>query len=536
MFKKILHKLTTTVTGGAIIIGFASIISRIIGLVRDNLFAKFYGASATLDVYNAAFKIPDFIFNIIVAGALSASFIPVFLEIWQKKSKDEAWKTANSVLNILLGCLLILVAMGYLFAPFISQHILMPTRSAEQQVLTAQFMRVMIFSVLFFGFSNIFSGILNSFRRFLAYSLAPIFYNGGIIFGLVYLTKIFGPIGLGYGVVLGAALHFLIQLPAALKTGWRWRPVLNFSFEGVKKILKLMPPRSLALGIVQINLVIITALALRLQEGSLTVWTWADNLQNFPINVLGVSLAMSAFPVFSRAFASKDFIQFKESFSVNFRRVLFLIIPVSIITLLLRAQIVRLILGSFGGGKFDWDATILVAQTLGFFSISMFAQASIPMLARSFFAQQDTKTPVIISSIAMILNASLAFFLSQWLGIYGLALGFSIANLLNMLMLLATLRVKFGDLDDERIVNSVWKIILASLVMGLVIHGIKYIIAPLVDMHTFIGILIQSVASLCAGVFIYLVIAIYFKFAEVDIIHEWLLKAKSQILNGNGQK
>ena len=534
MLAKLTRKLSSTITGGAIIIATASVISRCIGLARDNLFAKIIGAGATLDVYNAAFKIPDLLFNILVLGALSASFIPVFLEIWEKKDKQQAWRVANSVLNLLLLSLVVLVVIAYFCAPFISSHILMAERSIEQQEMTAQFMRIMLISILFFGASNVFSGILNSFRRFLAYALAPIFYNLGIIIGIVYLSKIYGPIGLAYGVVLGAGLHLLIQLPAVIRAGWKWQPILDFKNQGVKQILKLMPPRALALGIVQINALIIAAFALRLEEGSLAIWTWADNLQHFPINVFGISLALSAFPIFSRAFAAHDYDKFKVYFSTSFRRILFFIIPVSIITLLLRAQIVRLILGSFGAGKFDWSATVLTAQTLGFFSISMFAQASIPLLARSFFAQKNTKTPVIISLISMAINVVLAWVFSQYMGIYGLALAFSIASLLNMLMLLSSLRVKVGDLDDARIIDSVWKIILASLAMGVVVHGMKYIIAPIVNMQTTIGLFLQTIGSMVAGIFIYLIIAIYFNFAEVDMVRDWLKKAKEQILNGNG--
>ncbi len=293
-----------------------------------------------------------------------------------------------------------------------------------------------------------------------------------------------------------------------------------------------MPPRALALGIVQINAFIIAAFALRLEEGSLTVWTWADNLQHFPINVFGVSLALSSFPVFSQAFAEKDMEKFKTVFSNNFRRIMFLIIPVSIGFLLLRAQIVRLILGSFGGGAFDWDATILTAQVLGFFSISMFAQASVPLLARSFFAHNDTRTPVIISIIGMIINVTLAWMLSQLMGVYGLALAFSIASLLNMLLLLAALRIKVGDLDDKRIIKSVWKITIAALVMGLTVHGMKYFIAPIVDMRTFIGIFIQTFGSILAGALIYIVIAMAFKFDEVVIIREYIQKVKRLLKNG----
>jgi putative peptidoglycan lipid II flippase len=279
-----------------------------------------------------------------------------------------------------------------------------------------------------------------------------------------------------------------------------------------------MPPRALALGIVQLNGFIIAGFVLRQEEGSFGVWTWADNLQNFPINVVGVSLALSAFPVFSQAFAENDMAKFKTIFSTNFRRILFLIIPLSMSFLLLRAQIVRLILGSVQGGHFDWHDTILTAQVLGFCSISMFAQATIPLLARSFFAHQDTKTPVYISVVAMVINILLAVILSQSLGLYGLALGFSMTNLISMLLLLIVLRVKFGDMDDERIIRSTWKVILATIVMGFVIHGMKYFIAPLVDMHTFLGVFIQSVASFTAGALIYIVIALYAQFDEVDII------------------
>lgn len=532
---RIWQKFSQSITGGAIIIGSASVVSRISGLARDNLFAKYFGADATLDAYNAAFKIPDLIFNILVLGALSASFIPVFIEVLKKYNQEQAIKTANAVLTLLVTGLGILIVIAYFLSPLIAEKVLMARYPVEMQLLTSQLMRIMLVSIIFFGMSNVFSGMLNSYRRFIAYSLAPICYNGGIILGIVYLSKIYGLPGLAYGVVLGAAMHFLVQLPAVLKIGWRPQLIFDFSLVGVKKILKLMPARSLALGIVQINALIIAALALRLQQGSLTIWTWADNLQQFPINVFGVSLAMSAFPVFSQAMAANDLTQFKKSFSINFRKILFLIIPVSIITLMLRAQIVRLILGSLGSGKFDWNTTVLTAQTLGFFSISLFAQASIPLLARSFFAHQNTKTPVIVSIISMLVNISLAMILSPYLGIYGLALAFSFSSLLNMLMLLTCLRVKFGDLEDQVIINSVWKIILASLFMGVVIHGAKYAIAPLVDMHTFIGIAIQAGGSALAGAIFYIAVAIYFRFSEVGIVREFLTKAKRLILNGHGQ-
>lgn len=535
MFKKFLKKLQSTILGGALIIGAASVISRLIGLMRDHLLATEFGPGVILKAYYAAFKVPDFIFNIIVLGALSAAFIPTFLEVWNSRDRKEAWKITNTVLNVLFLAVAVLIAVGYALAPQIVDWTVMSGGTQYEKDLTSQFMRVMLFGVLFFTVSNVFAGLLNSFKRFLAYSLGPIFYNLGIIAGIIWFVDVWGAIGLAYGVVMGAALHFLVQLPAVLRAGWRWKPAIDLRNKYVIRIFRLMAPRSIALGITQINIIVITAIASGLGEEAIPVWNWADNLQHFPINVFGVSLALSAFPVFSTAYALKDKQKFLECFSVSFRRIMFFIIPISIAILLLRAQIVRLVLGSFNAGLFDWEATIMTAQTLGFFSISMFAQASIPLLARTYFAQQDTKTPVIISVFSMVLNAIFAYILSGYMGVYGLALAFSVSSLINMLLLLSYLRIKFGYLDDRRIINSVWKIIAASLVMGIVIHGIKYFVAPVVDMRTTLGIFIQTAMAVVAGGLVYVLIAFKFKFEEIDLVIDWLRKAFGGIINGGNR-
>lgn len=528
--KRLFRKLSATVMGGAIIIGAASIISRILGLARDRLLASSFGAGETLDMYYAAFKLPDLIFNILVLGALSSSFIPVFLDYWHKDKgtvRERAWHVTNSVLNILIVGLIVLGILCFIFAPQL-MYVIAPGFDDAQKAQTALLTRVMLMSILFFGISNIVSGILNSFKRFLAYSTAPIMYNIGIIFGILVLVPTFGIMGLAWGVVLGSFLHLFVQIPALFKTGYYYRFSFDFRHEGVRKIGRLMIPRALSLGVNQVNQTVIVIIASTLAAGSIAVFNLANNLQFFAISAFGISLAIAAFPVFSQAFAEKNKKKFVEVFSLTLRRILYFIIPISLIMLLLRAQIVRLVLGS---GNFDWQDTYLTAQSLGFFTISLFAQALIPLLARSFFAQHDTKTPLIISLISMAINVVLAWVLGQWLGVIGLALAFSIAAIINMFLLIFVLRRKMGDLEDKKIINSTLKIVLASVVTVLVVHGLKYLMAGIVDMQTFVGILLQTLVAGGLGILVYLLITYLFKFEEISAVKLILLKLKAQVFN-----
>lgn len=518
--------LSTSVAGGAAILAVASFASRLIGLVRDNLFAKYFGASEIVDVYHAAFKVPDFIFNIVVLGALSASFVPVFIERRTQVGPAEANRLASAVLNIVTVGVVVCAVITLLLADPLAQW-LMAERSVQQQQDTALLMRIMLISVVCFGVSNVFAGMLQASRRWVMFSLAPILYNIGIIIGIVWFYDWFGLAGLGYGVVVGAVLHVLVQAVAVSTHGFRYQ--LVWSVPGVRTILQLMPPRAVALGIAQLNIAIIAVLALRLPEGSLAIWTWADNLQHVPINMVGVSLALSAFPVFAQALAEQDTAKFRKIFSENFRRLMFLIIPISVAILLLRAQLVRIVLGSFGSGAFDWDATIVTAQVLGIFAVALFAQASIPLLTRSFFAHHDTRTTLYISVGSLVLNVVLAYGLMDYLGLYGLAIAFAVSSLVTMLLLLLFLRIKFGDLDDVTIVRSIWRIMIASIAFGLIVHGMKYFVALFVDMHTFIGIFTQTVLSLAAGGVVYLGIAYYFRYPELQIVQQQLAKLRSYL-------
>ena len=477
------------------------------GLVRDRLFAAKFGAGDMLDAYYAAFRIPDFIFNLLILGALSSAFVPVFVKYLSKDKKDEAWEIANSLLNILLLVTVIVCGLLFVFMDNL-MYLVAPGFDKEKIELTVLLTRIMLVSPILFGISNIFSCILNSFKSFLTYSLAPILYNAGIIFGVVFLVPKYEVLGLAYGVAIGALLHGLIQLPQVLRLGFRWKPSFNISHDGVREIAKLMIPRSIALAFNQINLWVVTVIASTIASGSIAIYNLANNLQSFPIGIFGVSFSIAAFPCLAEAVAKNDKNLFKEQFSKTFLKILFFVLPVSILMLLERAQIVRLILGA---GHFDWNDTYLTSQALGLFSLSIFAQALIPLLARSFYSLSDTKTPVIISVFSMIFNIAASLILVNYMGVLGLALAFSAASFLNMALLIIVLKIKVGTLDEGEIFKEGLKIVTASVVMIVASYITLYLLSDQVDMQTYLGVFLQALGAALMGLIVYLAIGIILK-------------------------
>jgi len=517
MFKRIKTLLFGSVAGGAIIIAVFSVLSRLLGLLRDRLLTSTFGAGQILDAYYAAFRLPDFIFNTLVLGALSSAFIPIFLSAWHK-NKDEAWRVANSILNLLFSAIFILVIILFIFAPQLV-NLVVHGFSPAGRALTTQLTRIMLFSTLFFTISNVIGSTLNSFRRFLASSLAAIMYNLGIIFGILFLTKWFGPTGLAWGVLLGAALHTLVQLPSLLKLGFRWRPNFDWRQPEVKKIGLLMLPRSFGSAVSQLNETVTTFIASGLAVGTVSVYNLAFNLISFPINIFGVSFANAVFPVFSQTLINDDKESFTHHFSKTVRRILYLIVPTTVIFILLRAQIVRLI---FGAGKFNWENTILTANTLGFFSLSLFAQSLIPVFAFSFYAKHNTKTPVKTAVASFILNIILCFILGPLMGPSGLALAFSISSVVNLACLFFILKKNVGNLNQKDIFLSLIKIVLMSLAMAVVVQLVKNLAGKAVNMQYFTGVLAQFLLASLSGALTYLILSFIFDASEVELVKKYL--------------
>lgn len=523
VLRRLLSGKIESITVAAMIVAVSSLLSRFLGIFRDRILASEFGAGDALDIYYAAFRIPDLIFNLLVLGALSAGFVPVltslikddkcrWLPFCQSPNK-EAWNLANRIINQTAISVAFLCLLGVAFTEPL-MRLVAPGFSGEKFDSVVELARIMFWSPFFLSLSSVFGGILQSFRRFFAYSLSPVLYNLGIIVGALYLVPAYGLKGLAWGVVIGSALHMLVQLPAVLSIGWRYRPNLDYRDPEVRRVRAMMLPRTLSLAVTQINLLVITAFASTLAGGSLAIFNFANNLQSFPIGIFGISYAVAAFPAFSSAAFDREKLVARLSSAV--RQVLFFIVPSTVLLLTLRAQAIRLILGS---GSFDWEDTIMTMETLGFFALSLFAQALIPTLVRVYYARHDSKTPFFIGLFSELLNFVLAWTLMTRMGVAGLALAFSIASIFNFVLLWVFLRQELDFLDEKRILRSAAKFSAAAIACGLAVQGTKYFFASFLAMDKVWGLAAQGFASASFGLLVYFSVCSLLQSEEA--IHYW---------------
>lgn len=509
-----------------IFIAAFSIFSKILGAVRQAVLAHKFGAGIEVDIYVAAFRVPDLIFNLFILGTLSVAFIPVFVE-YLNKNRQEALKIASSIFNITLLLMSVLAILGAVLARGIV-HLIVPGFSAEAMGQTITLTRILMLSPLLFSLSSVLTSMLQGSRRFIFPAIVPLFYNLSIIAGILFFYPRIGLPGLAWGAVLGAFLHLVLQLPSSLHLGLK--PFANWSWghPGVKKIAKLFLPRIIGLDLGQISLLIASVIGSSLGAGSLAVFYFGYDLQTVPLGIFAISFAIVALPTMSDFVARKDLDGFKKFFAKNTVQILFLIVPISVLLLLLRAQVVRLIYGAGQGTAFTFEDTRLVAHALGFFVLSLFAQSLIPLLARSFYALQNTVIPVISGLIATIVNIILAIVLARGGSADILPLAFSIASILNMLILFIILRKRVGDLEDDYLAERILKIGIASIIMGVATYLSLYAVAPFVDMQTYRGVLVQTILASIVAVASYLIVGLIIHLPEtrdlLTVLKSWFSK------------
>lgn len=504
------------ILSAAAVLATTIIISQILGLIRQRLLVSIFGASNTLGIYLASSKLPDFLFQILIAGALSSAFIPVFSEYLGKKKYEEASRLGSSLLLIGLCFFLVLGLILFIFSEKFSM-LIAPGFTASQIELMAYLTRIIIFGELLFIIGSFFAAVLQCYNHFFIPGIASAFYNLGIIIGIKLLSPVVGISSAAFGVVLGSLIFVLIQFPLVRRVGFSFRPSLSFRTKGVFDVIRLMVPRTLSIGVYQVGAILIVTLISFLPNPgrNYVIFDYAQTLSFAPVVLFGQAIAQAAFPVLSRE--RDNLLNFKATFLTSFNQMLYLVLPVSALFLVLRIPIVRLI---YGASQFDWPATVLTGSTLAFFSLSIFASSLNYLIARGFYSLHDTKTPLIIGTVTTIFMLLLGFvfvFLNR-LGVESVAFAFSISTIANVIISLAFLNKKVGGFDKGDFVFPLIKILVATVFTGFALYiPIKLLDQLVVDTTRTVGLLLLTGISSFAGLSFYLFLTWLFNVREASL-------------------
>lgn len=565
LWKKSLDLLTrrqTNILSAAFVIMATVILSQFLGLIRQRLLVGIFGASDTLGIYFYASQLPDTLFQLTIAAALTTAFIPVFSDYLAKNKDAEAHKMASTLLLMGLSIFVILSLILALGAPVFLQIFNQGGHfSAEQMTLMANLMRIIIIGQLLFILGTFFTALLQSYNHFFIPGIAAALYNLGIILGVVIFSQFVGIYAATIGVIIGGLIYVLVQIPLARKVGFHFTPAREaIKSEGIKKISKLMWPRTLSLIVFQLGTVALLALISFLPNpGRMNViFDFAKTLAFAPVALFGQTIAQAAFPILSREKDKPE--QFKMTFITSFNEMLYLVLPVSVLILVLRIPFVRLV---FGASAFDWEATKLTGLTLAFFSISIFAQALITLVLRAFYALHDTKTPLIVGALTTIFMVILAYSFVVYLpnaelctplllrslclptGVESLAFAYSIGSIMQLVILFLILEKRIGHFDKSMLLKPWTKFFISSMFTAFALYIPLKLLDQLVfdTTHTFDLILLTGISSL-AGLSIYLFLTWFFDVKEAKTyilvaqkLGNWkeVLKKSQELLGGESK-
>ncbi|MEO5883892.1 MAG: murein biosynthesis integral membrane protein MurJ [Candidatus Limnocylindrales bacterium] len=455
-----------------LIVSTAFLISRVLGWVRVVVITNAFDATAELDAFYAAFRIPDLIFQLVAAGALSSALIPILTELFATDDRARAWRVVSTVANLMLVALAVLGVIVLVTAPTLVRAFIAPGFSPATQALTTDLTRIMILSAIFLSMGSVLTSVLNARGRFAAAAVAPIVYNVAIIGAALILAPSMGVTGLAIGVVAGAIAVVAVQVLPVHRLGFRWVPTIDVADPVARRALQLMAPRAIGLGASQITFVVVTALATTLSVGAVTAFTIAFTLLQIPIGLIGVPLGVVLFPSLSREVATGNHTEFAALLLRALRAIVFVMIPVAVVTALLRTEAVALLFGRFSAPIVELTSITLLA-----FSGGLVAHALIAVLARAFYARQDTLTPVLAAVGAVVINTTLAALLVGPLGLPGIALAIAIAAWLEAGVLLLLLARGGVGLDLAGVASVGARTLLAAVIAGAVGLGVRSALA-----------------------------------------------------------
>lgn len=543
MVKKIFNFLNKEIKGlheAAYLLAFFAFLSQLLALVRDRFLAGSFGASQTLDIYYAAFRIPDLIF-VSVASLVSVSVFVPFLVERLEKDREMTKKFIDNIFSFFFSLIIVVSAIVFLLMPVLVRSFFLGV-DVGIQADTIVLSRIMLLSPILLGLSNFLASITQAHKRFLIYAVSPLLYNAGIIIGAVFFYPIFGISGLAYGVILGAFMHLMIQMPAVI--GDKLFPKFRIPFDWaiIKEVVFISLPRTITLAFSQISTIILTSLASLMSVGSISVFNLSLNLQSVPISIIGVSYSTALFPTLSSFATNKDYNSFKLSIATAIRHIVFWSWPIIILFIVLRAQIVRTILGS---GSFSWSDTRLTAASLAIFVISALAQSLILLFVRGYYSNGNTKKPlyinfvfaglgVLFAFLAMKLFANFPLFrffveslfkVSDLKGteVLMLPLGFVSAQILNIIVLWLSFEKDFKGISKGLFIPF-FQSFSASIIMGFVTYLGLNLFGPIFGLTTVLGVFLQGFLSGILGIIVGIIILKLLKNKEIEEIWATLHK------------
>lgn len=446
----------------ASIIALAFVVSRVLGLLREIILGYRFGTSSEYDAYVAAFRIPDLLFLVVMSGAFGAAFIPIFGRYLSRGDDECAWTLASAVITLTAVTMTALSVIVFAFAGPIMRYLVAPDLPSDVRPVAVETMRILLVSQILLGLSIAAKGILEAQDRFTLPAFSPVLYNAAIIVAALLAAPSYGIQGVAVGVVVGSLLHLLVQTPGLIRSGMRYRPVLSTRVAGLADVGRLLIPRVIGLAAFQLNFVAMTYLASGAGEGSVSALNYAWQMMMLPHGVVALSISTVIFPSMARLYEAGRHEEMRSTFTSALAPLLFLLLPASVGLYELRTAIPQIV---FQFGAFDARSTELVASALEFLALGLVWYGLVDVLARVFYAMQDTRTPVIAGVVIIVINVALGALLVDSMGHSGLALALAASTGIEALILFALLRGRIGGLDDA---FGGWfaKVVVATAVMA----------------------------------------------------------------------
>src|SRR3990167_2926928 len=432
------------IPAGSAVLGITTLASYGMGLLRDRIFAQTFGASRVLDAYNAAFLLPDLLFNVLIASGIAAAFVPIFTDLFHSDRK-RSYDYANSVISAAITTMAIAAVLLVIFAESVSV-LVAPGFSPEERLMVAKILRILALSPILFGISNALGALLVAKRRFFFYGLSPILYNLGIIGGALFLSPQFGIIGVAIGTVIGAGLHLLTRIIDALLSGFKFEINFKFKTSEFKKTIKLMIPKMFGHPVELAMFWGFTVIASSLGTGSIAILSFARNFQSVPVSLFGITFSTTSFPIMAKAIADHSLKDFKKTLKNSFWLILGGSTLAAIITFLIREPLIRIVLG---GGAFSEEAILKTAAMLGMFTLAMPTESLRHLFARAFYATKNTIIPVVLSILGLAIAIGGGYLLSPRFGILSIPISFSLASFIELIFLITLLPYQLKKLPSS---------------------------------------------------------------------------------------